>query len=52
MKEELRATFAEKAFEDILGQENTKQQLKSALIMGRNLVLVGPPGVGKTTSPS
>ncbi len=36
-------------FEDILGQESTKQQLTTALMMGRHVILVGPPGVGKTT---
>lgn len=36
-------------FEDILGQEEAKKQLKSALIMHRNVIIVGPPGVGKTT---
>jgi len=36
-------------FEDILGQEETKKQLKSALIMERNVIIVGPPGIGKTT---
>ena len=38
-----------KDFEDILGQEEAKKQLKSALMMGRHDILVGPPGVGKTT---
>ena len=36
-------------FSDILGQESVKQQLKSALVSGRNVIIVGPPGVGKTT---
>ena len=34
---------------DILGQESTKRQLKSALLMGHHVIIVGPPGVGKTT---
>ena len=36
-------------FEDILGQENVKSQLKSALLMDRHILIVGPPGIGKTT---
>src|SRR5438552_1025239 len=36
-------------FLDIKGQEATKQQLKSALLMGRHVIIVGPPGIGKTT---
>ena len=34
---------------NIIGQKTVKHQLKSALIMGRHIILVGPPGVGKTT---
>ncbi len=37
------------AFGDIIGQKETKRQLKSALLMERNLIVVGPPGIGKTT---
>lgn len=33
----------------ILGQEKVKNQIKSALVSARHLVVVGPPGVGKTT---
>ncbi len=36
-------------FTDILGQEKTKQQLKSALLMDRHVIVLGPPGIGKTT---
>ena len=36
-------------FTDILGQENTKEQLKSALLMGRHVIIAGSPGIGKTT---
>jgi Mg-chelatase subunit ChlI len=36
-------------FSDILGQDSVKKQLKSALLMERHIVLVGQPGIGKTT---
>lgn len=36
-------------FKDILGQELTKEQLKSALLMNRHVIIIGPPGIGKTT---
>ena len=36
-------------FQDIMGQDATKQQLKSALLMARHVIIVGPPGIGKTT---
>lgn len=36
-------------FTDILGQERTKLQLKSALLVSRHVIVVGPPGIGKTT---
>ncbi len=39
----------ELSFESIYGQEDTKKQLKSALLTNRHVILVGPPGVGKTT---
>jgi Mg-chelatase subunit ChlI len=39
----------ETEFSDILGQERVKQQLKSALLMERHVILVGQPGIGKTT---
>ncbi len=34
---------------DIIGQERLKEELKSALAMARNIVILGPPGIGKTT---
>lgn len=47
-------TFEEKIIEpnpftDIKGQEKAKEQLKSALLTHRNVLIIGPPGVGKTT---
>ena len=41
--------LGEDLLKDIKGQEATKKQLKSALLMGRNVVIVGAPGIGKTT---
>ena len=34
---------------DIVGQEETKLQVKSALLAGRHVIIVGSPGMGKTT---
>ena len=36
-------------FTDILGQDDLKKQVKSALLMEHNIIVVGPPGIGKTT---
>jgi Mg-chelatase subunit ChlI len=36
-------------FSEILGQKAVKLGLSSALLVNRNIVVVGPPGVGKTT---
>ena len=36
-------------FSDIYGQEEAKRHILSALIMNRHIILVGPPGIGKTT---
>ncbi len=46
---EFHERLLESSFPDILGQEEAKRQLKSALLMGRNVIIVGPPGIGKTT---
>ena len=37
------------ALSDIIGQGDAKEQVKAALVMGRHVIIIGPPGVGKTT---
>jgi len=36
-------------FNDILGQDSIKQQVKSAMLMARHILIVGASGIGKTT---
>ena len=45
----VRNTIIEENFDDILGQDDVKKELKSALLMGRHIILIGSPGIGKTT---
>jgi Mg-chelatase subunit ChlI len=49
LNEKFRKSLMETGFEDILGQSRVKTQLKSALLMERHVILVGQPGIGKTT---
>ncbi len=47
--EEFKKRIIDADIKEILGQEKTKMQIKSALIAGRHLTIFGPPGIGKTT---
>lgn len=51
LNEQLKDLFVESKdpFTDILGQKEAKQGIKSALLMNRHIIIVGPPGIGKTT---
>lgn len=51
LSEQLKEIFTKNKcqFTDILGQEQAKQSLKSALLMDRHIIIVGAPGIGKTT---
>jgi len=42
-------TIIKEEFTDILGQSEVKKHLKSTLLSERNTILVGAPGMGKTT---
>ena len=51
ISEKLKKTFLSKedCLNDIIGQKESKKQLKSAILMNRNIIISGPPGIGKTT---
>jgi magnesium chelatase subunit I len=41
--------LAQQTFDSIIGLNDVKKQIKSALLLNRHIVLVGNPGMGKTT---
>ncbi len=47
--EELRRVLLNNDFDDIIDADETKKLLKTALLTNRHIILVGPPGCGKTT---
>jgi Mg-chelatase subunit ChlI len=49
MLDKLREKLLTFKFEDIIGDEDVKKQVKSAIYAKRPLIIVGPPGIGKTT---
>jgi len=51
LSEQLQEIFLKEKdpFTDILGQEAAKQGIKSALMQNRHIIIVGAPGIGKTT---
>ena len=51
LSEQLKEIFLKQKepFTDILGQESAKQGIKSALMQDRHIIIVGAPGIGKTT---
>jgi magnesium chelatase subunit I len=49
MDETLKNNLLKNDFDEILGQDFVKKQIKSALLMNRHVIIIGPPGIGKTT---
>ncbi len=50
LKDHFKSVFLKgDALSSIIGQARVKKELASALIAGRNVIIVGPPGIGKTT---
>lgn len=49
LNDTMRKRIIDEQFVDILGQEKVKKDIKSALLMDRHIILVGNPGIGKTT---
>lgn len=49
INDETRKKIIDENFDEILGQDAVKKDLKSALLMDRHIILLGSPGIGKTT---
>ncbi len=47
--DELRKNLLNFSFDKIIGNDPAKKQIKSALYARRPIIIVGPPGIGKTT---
>ena len=41
--------FSKDVLPDIYGQEKAKTQILASILAGHHVIIVGPPGVGKTT---
>jgi MoxR-like ATPase len=46
---DFRKNLVKQDLEGVYGQEEALNQLRSAILMDRHVILVGPPGIGKTT---
>jgi Mg-chelatase subunit ChlI len=49
LTDDFRNNILSQDFDDILGQDKAKLELKSALLISRHIILIGSPGIGKTT---